>query len=118
MSELCKHFKRATQFDRTAEANRRTVQIFSQKYESNFTKYWVEKKSSGRGRDFWTHIAESEGDEQVSEVAINVLQSTPVKSSSSINPKFVCLESPIKADQATIERIKQQDKTNNIYSNA
>ena len=28
-----------------------------------------------------THIAESEGDEQVSEVAINVLQSTPVKSS-------------------------------------
>ena len=30
-----------------------------------------------------THIAESEGDEQVSEVAINVLQSTPVKSSSS-----------------------------------
>ena len=53
-----------------------------------------------------THVAESEGDEQV------VLQSTPVKSSSSINPKFVCLESPIKANQATIERIKEQDKTN------
>ena len=71
-----------------------------------------------------THIAESEGDEQVSEVAINVLQrqSTPVKSSSSINPKFVCLESPIKANQATIERItfirtpKNQSQNTIIYS--
>ena len=69
-----------------------------------------------------THIAESEGDEQVSKVAINVLQSTPVKSSSSINPKFVCLESPIKANQATIERItfirtpKNQSQNTIIYS--
>ena len=69
-----------------------------------------------------THIAESEGDEQVSEVAINVLQSTPVKSSSSINPKFVCLESPVKANQATIERItfirtpKNQSQNTIIYS--
>ena len=38
---------------------------------------------------------------------------THVKSFSSINPIFVYLtESPIKANQATIERIKQQDKTN------
>ena len=59
---------------------------------------------------------------QVSEVAINVLQSTPVKSSSSINPKFVCLESPIKANQATIKRItfirtpKNQSQNTIIYS--
>ena len=53
MSELCKHLKKATQFDRTAEANQSTIQIFSPKYESNFAKYWVEKKFSGRGRDFW-----------------------------------------------------------------
>ena len=124
MSELCKHFKKATQFDRTAEANRRTIQIFSPKYErtspSTGLKRSLQDEDVTSGKK--AHIAESEGDEQVSEVAINVLQSTPVKSSSSINPKFVCLESPIKANQATNERItfirtpKNQSQNTIIYS--
>ena len=61
-----------------------------------------------------TYIEPGECDKQVSAAAahVNTFQSTPVRSSKPVNLNIECIESPIKASQATAEATAEQQKTN------